>query len=48
MRNQVEEIILLPTNEGKERRKETDVFHRVQNSSNDYPANGQQRNALKR
>ncbi len=35
MQNPVEEIILLPTNEGKKYRNENEVLRRLQNSSHD-------------
>ena len=48
MQNQTEDIILLPTNDGKKRRNETEVFLRSHNTSNDYPADVRQKNLFKR
>jgi hypothetical protein len=48
MQNQFEEIVLLPTNDGKKRRTENEVFIRLQNSSNDYASDEQHQNILKR
>ncbi len=48
MQNQFEEIVLLPTNNGKKRRNENEVFLRLQNSSNDHVSDEQHQNILKR
>ncbi len=48
MQNQVEEIILLPTTEGKIHRNENEVLRRLQTSSSDYTSNEHRRNLFKR
>jgi hypothetical protein len=48
MQNQIEEIVLLPTNEGKKHRNENEGFIRLQTSSNDYATDKQHQNIFKR
>jgi hypothetical protein len=48
MQNQVEEIVLLSTEGGKQRRDESPMFLRLQNSSNDYTSDNQHQHVFLR
>ncbi len=48
MQNQIEEIVLLPTNNGKKRRNENEIFLESRNTANDYVPNKQHQPIFKR
>ncbi len=48
MQNQPEDIVLLPTNTGKQRENENEIFLRSQNTSKDYKSDKQRQHLLKR
>ncbi len=48
MQHQVEEIVLLPTNEGRKQQNENDEFLRLPNNSNNYASDEHHRNVFKR
>ncbi|CAF2700985.1 unnamed protein product [Rotaria sp. Silwood2] len=48
MQNQVEEIVLLSTEGGKQRQHENQIFLRLQSSSDDHTSDKQHRNIMKR
>ncbi|CAF0738733.1 unnamed protein product [Rotaria sp. Silwood1] len=48
MQNQIEEIVLLSTEDGKQRRNENQIFLRLQNSSDDHTPDEQHQHIIKR
>ena len=46
MQHQVEEIVLLPTEGGKQRRDESSIFLRSKNSPDDYTSDDQHQNVF--